>query len=72
MASSFSKAKDRAEAAGGGLSALESDSAPTMGLASYKHGGKVKRTGPARLHKGERVLNRKQARKYEHKRGRNK
>ena len=33
--------------------------------ASYRKGGKVKHTGPAKLHKGERVLTAKQARKYE-------
>jgi hypothetical protein len=37
---------------------------------TYKHGGKVRRTGKARVHKGERVLTRKQARKYDRKRGR--
>ena len=37
---------------------------------SYKHGGKVKRTGPAKLHKGERVLTKKQAKKYAKKSGR--
>lgn len=29
-----------------------------MNVDSYKRGGKVKRTGPARLHKGERVVKR--------------
>ena len=32
---------------------------------SYKKGGKVKKTGLAKLHKGERVLNTKQTKKYE-------
>lgn len=36
---------------------------------SYKRGGKVKRTGPAKLHKGERVLTKRQAKKYDKKRG---
>ena len=36
--------------------------------ASYKKGGKVRKTGKAQVHKGERVLNRKQTRKYERKR----
>jgi hypothetical protein len=31
---------------------------------SYKRGGKVKRTGLAKVHKGERVLTAKQARKH--------
>lgn len=30
-------------------------------LPSYKRGGKVKKTGPARLHKGEQVLTKRQA-----------
>lgn len=30
----------------------------------YKKGGKVKKTGLAIVHKGERVLNKKQAKKY--------
>lgn len=33
-------------------------------IPSYRKGGKVKRTGLARVHKGERVLTRKQTRKY--------
>jgi hypothetical protein len=35
---------------------------------SFKRGGRVRRTGRARVHKGERVLTAKQARKYEGKR----
>jgi hypothetical protein len=38
--------------------------------ASYKRGGKVKRGGQARVHKGERILTRKQDRKYQRKRSR--
>jgi len=34
---------------------------------SAKRGGKVKRTGMAKIHRGERVLTKKQARKYESK-----
>lgn len=34
---------------------------------SFKYGGKVKKTGKARVHKGERVLTKKQARKYDSK-----
>ena len=37
----------------------------TNTAASYKKGGKVKHTGKAHLHEGERVLTRKQARRYE-------
>ncbi len=33
------------------------------GLKGFKRGGKVKKTGPAKVHKGERVLTAKQARK---------
>lgn len=35
------------------------------GVDSYKKGGKVKKTGLAKLHKGERVLNKKQTKKYD-------
>lgn len=31
----------------------------------YKKGGKVKKTGLAKVHKGERVLNKKQTQKFE-------
>lgn len=34
----------------------------------YKKGGKVKKTGPAIVHKGERVLTKKQAKKFNQKR----
>jgi exonuclease VII small subunit len=33
-------------------------------VASYKKGGKVKRTGVAKLHKGEQVLKKSTAKKY--------
>lgn len=36
-------------------------------LGSYKKGGKVKKTGVYRLHRGERVLNRKQTAKMDRK-----
>lgn len=36
-------------------------------IPSYKRGGKVKKTGLAKLHKGERVLTKKQARLYKKK-----
>ena len=34
------------------------------GLKGFKRGGKVKKTGPAKLHKGERVLTAKQAKAH--------
>jgi hypothetical protein len=37
---------------------------------SYRRGGKVRKGGMARLHKGERVLTKKQARRVKVKRGR--
>ena len=40
----------------------QSDSFSPAGVDSYKRGGKVKRTGLARVHKGERVLTKKQQR----------
>ena len=36
-------------------------------LGSFKHGGKVRKTGLIKAHKGERVLNKKQERKFEKK-----
>jgi hypothetical protein len=43
--------------------------AETSGVPSYKKGGKVRKTGLARLHKGERVLNKRQAKQYKKSRG---
>ena len=37
---------------------------------TYKRGGKVRKGGMARVHKGERVLTRKQARRYKRSKGR--
>ena len=56
--------------AGGGSSKVhnmvEDEDIP---LKSYHRGGKVRKTGPARLKKGEQVLTKKQARKRDQKRG---
>lgn len=61
---------------GGGINAARSSSASSSSDGSgtyigdeaaagnYKRGGKVKRTGLARVHKGERVLTRAQAKRY--------
>ena len=38
-------------------------------MPSMKRGGKVKRTGPVFVHKGEIVLNKRQAKRYKRKRG---
>lgn len=38
-----------------------------IGIPSFKKGGKVKKTGLAKVHKGERVLNKKQAMKFDRK-----
>jgi len=38
---------------------------PKGNLKGYKKGGKVTKTGPAKLHKGERVLTKKQTKKYD-------
>ena len=35
---------------------------------NYKRGGKVRKTGLAKVHKGERVLTTAQAKRYKHKR----
>lgn len=44
--------------------ATRSSSDSSGGYDNYKRGGRVRKTGLARLHKGERVLTRKQARRY--------
>lgn len=48
------KKQDRKQ--GGGLSDLMRLAYPISNLASLKRGGKVRKTGPANLHKGERVI----------------
>ena len=53
----------------GGGSSSDEMGAETSGVPSYKKGGKVRKTGLARLHKGERVLNKRQAKRYSKKRG---
>jgi len=63
----FKKVGEHAEKGAQGLSGLASSGPGSVGLSSFKRGGKVKKTGPAKVHKGERVLNKKQARKYEKK-----
>jgi hypothetical protein len=37
---------------------------PARGMQMFKRGGKVKKTGLAKVHKGERVLTKKQAARY--------
>jgi hypothetical protein len=41
------------------------DDDPHKRMMSYKRGGKVRKTGPAKLHKNERVLTAKQTKKYD-------
>jgi hypothetical protein len=48
---------------------VQKDAATAMKMAAmggFLHGGKVKKRGLYKLHEGERVLNKKQARKWEH------
>jgi hypothetical protein len=67
-----SRWKSAAKAAGSELSSYgtemmnesRSDSASRIGPVSYKKGGRVKKTGLARLHKGEVVVPRNKVRKY--------
>lgn len=42
------------------------DSGSDSSVPGYKRGGKVKKTGMAQVHKGERVLTRRQASKLSH------
>jgi hypothetical protein len=60
----------RAKAFGKGMSGLAGgdsggDDESSSKLQSFKRGGKVKKTGLAKVHKGERVLTKKQQRKRE-------
>jgi hypothetical protein len=65
-----SAASGALKAGGGGADSLEYDVSDTQHrFKSYHRGGKVRKSGPARLKKGERVLTKKQARKYDKKRG---
>jgi len=62
--------KSAARAAGKSLSdsgSKEMDRASRMGISpvSYKRGGKVRKTGPANLHRGERVIPRGKVKKVE-------
>jgi hypothetical protein len=70
-AAGLEKAASGVAKAGGGKSDSDSSSiddalydAPRRQFKSYRRGGKVSRTGIARLHKGELVLTRKQAKQY--------
>ena len=56
--------KKKSDNSGAGPTKKHPDGGSDSEMASFKKGGKVKKTGPAYLHKGERVLNTKQARKY--------
>lgn len=51
-------------------SGLDTDPNTGQLISSYKRGGKVRRTGLARLHKNERVLTAKQAKRYKSRGGR--
>lgn len=63
--SSGSKASDWIGAVKGGLGGLTKlGILPTMAGGSFKKGGKVKHTEFAKVHKGERVLTKKQAKSY--------
>jgi hypothetical protein len=62
-----SMAADSAAARGAGSSASSGGSSASD-IASYKRGGRVRKTGKAKLHKGEKVLTRRQARRYAAKR----
>lgn len=58
---SLSKSSSSTKAAPTGGSDSGGDNAYTQ---EFKKGGRVRKTGLAKVHKGERVLTRKQARKY--------
>ncbi len=66
---SIKKLFSKNKSGGGGPTSADEMGAETSGVPSYKKGGKVRKTGLARLHKGERVLNKLQAKRYSKKRG---
>lgn len=47
-----------------GVNASGGSSSSSASPESYKRGGKVRKTGMAKVHKGERVLTKAQAKKY--------
>ncbi len=53
-----------ASGGGGGIAEKQRESAGDAEPLNLKRGGKVKRTGMARVHKGERVLTKRQAKRY--------
>jgi hypothetical protein len=61
-------AKEKA-GAGGGAPSIPGTVTESADTDSYKRGGKVKRTGLAKLHKGERVLTTAQAKRYKRRGG---
>lgn len=56
----FTKGLSASGLAGG----VGEDTSGKSNLKEFKSGGKVKKTGPAKLHKGERVLTKKEAKRY--------
>jgi hypothetical protein len=60
-------AKEKA-GAGGGAPSIPGTVTESADTDSYKRGGKVRKTGLAKVHKGERVLTKAQAKRYKHKR----
>lgn len=60
-------AKERA--GGGDTPKIPGTITDSMDTDSYRRGGKVKRTGLAKVHKGERVLTRAQAKRYKRRGG---
>ena len=57
------KSRDKAAASSKSDQTMSDPSEDSV-MGSFKRGGPVKRTGAYKLHAGERVLNRKQAKKY--------
>ena len=77
-ASSFQRSSDRQSGESGSavsasISRIDEDSNAfrqnVQRLGSFKRGGKVKRTGDYKLHRGERVLTKRQAKRLKARRG---
>ena len=66
-AEKYSDKRKKKKTSGGADAATNpmSDGGKNTEAGEFKRGGKVKRTGRALVHKGERVLTAKQARKYD-------
>jgi hypothetical protein len=69
LSSAVQKFRDKHKKKQSGSISIDSSGQDSGELPSYHKGGKVKDTGPAMLKKGERVLTKKQNKRYSKMRG---